>query len=347
VAVLAKDRVAGLPKWPLPRQTRAKKALQSFLDNLRFRAFSDHTLQAYSRDVRQFTDYCAAEQITRIDRHAVRAFLSDQMARGRSRASLSRKLSCLRSYFRHGKENGFWQQDPTAGISSARLPRRLPRPLTQSQAALVLDLSAMPAPQVDGEDRRARIRVLLATRDRAILETFYATGIRVSELAGLDLQDLDLGGGYLQVMGKGRKMRSIPVGSHAILALREYLGLVRPQLASESGPDGDRRAVFLTARGRRLDRRNIHRIVRRAAAGVNTGRPVGPHTWRHSFATHLLERGADLRSVQEMLGHASLRSTQIYTKVSPEHLRQVYERAHPRVRSARTEDRPDETGTAG
>ncbi len=299
-------------------------AISSYLDYMQVKHASPHTLEAYRRDLGQFLASLASasdpQQVldAEIRPAAVRRFMADKTADKLARSSVARKLSCLRSFFRYACVEGYYKADPTKLVRSPRLPRRLPRPLTQSEAARMLDRKA-PAP----------LRPELAERDVAIMETLYAGGVRASELVGLDLRDLDLSRGMLKVMGKGGKERLVPVGSKAIAALGRYLQGSRPRLLS-GATDPDPQAVFLNSKGGRLTRRSLHRVVRYSAAGFDGGFAVSPHTWRHSFATHLLERGADLRVVQELLGHASLRSTQIYTKVSAERLRLVYERAHPR-----------------
>lgn len=305
---------------------RARRAVAPFFASLKVRNFSPNTVEAYRRDLEQFFDFCGRHEKAQVSHRLIRDFLADRMSCGAGRSTLARKLSALRSFYRFAQTRGYLGENPTVLVRSPRLPRRLPRPLTQGQAQAVLE----------GPEGQARSPAL-DCRNRAIIETLYATGVRASELVGLDRRDLDLDRGLLKVTGKGNKTRLVPVGSKAIGALRRYLCDGRPQHVRPS-PAADRDALFLTVRGHRLSRRDVHRIVRRECAGLETERPVGPHTWRHSYATHLLERGADLRSVQELLGHASLRSTQVYTKVTAERLREVYERAHPRAGAARTGD---------
>lgn len=319
---------------------RLERAVAAFLTyQAAVKHASSHTVQAYRRDLMQFVSYLRSGTAGEAGRAGgemrpvhIRGFMAHQAARGLSRPSVARKLSCLRTFFRHACLEGTYQADPTAAVRSPKLPRRLPRPLTQPEAARLLD--GQPS---------SRHRWELIERDVAILETLYGGGVRASELVGLDLRDLDLARGMLKVMGKGSKERLVPVGQKAIAALDRYLRHGRPELLRKrsgpgSGPPGGQ-AVFLNARGDRLTRRSLHRVVREAACAAGSG-GVSPHTWRHSYATHLLEGGADLRVVQELLGHTSLRSTQVYTKVSAERLRAVYDRAHPHARQATAEADP-------
>lgn len=309
------------------RERKLDRAIRSFLDYEKaVRNASDNTVEAYGTDLTQFCD-CIHNQeqaimaVKDIRPAHIRQFMAQQ-APTITRQSMARKLSCLRTFFAYACTEGLCREDPTKTIRSPKLPRRLPRPLTQPEAARLID-----------EHEPVTDRWELTLRNVAILETLYGGGIRASELVGLTLYDVDLGRGMLKVMGKGSKERLVPVGSKAVEALTTYINLARAKLragASGNVPDEDLKAVFLNTRGGRMTRRTLQRVVEASAAAA--GLDASPHTWRHSYATHLLERGADLRSVQELLGHTSLRSTQVYTKVSAEHLRTVYEGAHPRSR---------------
>lgn len=309
--------MAGIPR---PRAGLRADLADLTAEYLRYlavvRRASSHTVDAYRRDLGQFAAYCRQRQVADPSATEVRGFMAEVLARGLARKTVARKLSCLRSLFAYGVQHELCAHDPTKGIRSPRLPRKLPRPLTQPEAAQALAATSSKQPPA------------LSLRDQAMVEMLYASGIRASELVGLDLDDLDLGRGIVKVMGKGSKERLVPLGRPAIGALRLYLAQGRPVLRAKDQHKTD--AVFLNARGGRLTRRSLGRIVNRHGCQIDRPRPVTPHTWRHSFATHLLERGADLRSVQEMLGHASLRSTQVYTQVSAERLREVYESSHPR-----------------
>jgi integrase/recombinase XerD len=227
-----------------------------------------------------------------------------------------RTLSTVRSFHRFCVREGIADDDPTAGVVRPRLPRALPHPLTVDEAIAVVE-----APTT---------ATTAGLRDRAILELLYGGGLRVSELTGLDVDDLDLDDGVVRVLGKGGKERDVPIGGPARDALAAYLTLARPTLATARS----RGALFLNARGGRLTRQSCARLLERHARTAGIRRSVTPHDLRHSFATHLLEGGADVRVVQELLGHASVATTQIYTLVTTEHVRSVYYTAHPRARKA-------------
>lgn len=291
------------------------------------RGGSRHTVTAYGHDLCQFAEFARGRGATGpagVDRSLVRAFLGWMAAAGYSRATVLRKLSALRSFFRFLSWRGVVAENPVRDLLSPRRERRLPSYLGEAEVARLLSLPDPTTP--------------LGLRDRALLEVLYGCGLRVSELVGLDVGDVDYSDGFVLVRrGKGKKQRYVPVGSCAIGALDDYLRRGRPVLARGGSPP----ALFLNGRGGRLSDRSVRRILRRyllrmadgggSGAGEGGAPHASPHTLRHSFATHLLQRGADLRSVQEMLGHASVRTTQIYTHVDSARLRQVYERAHPRA----------------
>lgn len=289
-----------------------------FLAYLRARGASLHTVDAYRRDLGQFAATCTQANCEVVDPQAVRLYLAALAGRGVARRSAARKLSCLRSLFKWALQEGMALHDPTGGIQTPRLPKSLPYPLTKPEARVIVETPAA-----------ARLPEA-AIRNTAIVELLYATGIRASELVGLDLNDLELADGLVKVMGKGAKERLVPMGRHAVASLQRYLRDARPGLAQRATAEHPSAALFLNSRGGRLTRRSLHRIVRRTARGIPRIREVSPHTWRHTFATHLLEGGADLRAVQELLGHSSLRSTQIYTKVTVGQLQRIYRRTHPR-----------------
>jgi integrase/recombinase XerD len=226
-----------------------------------------------------------------------------------------RTLSAVRSFHRFLLREGKAERDPAAAVVRPRLPRSLPRPMPVEE---VLRLLAAPS---EGDPA--------GLRDRAVLETLYGGGLRVSELAGLDVDDVDLEEGSVRVFGKGSKERDVPLGRYATDAIAAYLRRARPGLATARS----RSALFLNLRGGRLTRQGVAGILAKAVKGAGIERRVTPHTLRHSFATHLLEGGADVRVVQELLGHASVATTQVYTLVTREHLREVYYTAHPRARA--------------
>ena len=293
-----------------------------YLDHLeKERDVSPHTVKAYGRDLDAFTDFCNRHYgdwtWTTVDRLGLRGFLGEQQRRGLSKRSAARALSAIRSLYRFLQEH---HGTPTALARAARVPKldkRLPGYLDREQTQRLFDWA----------EQRADTDELGTTRDLAILELFYSTGIRLAELTGMNLEDLDLLSDQVKVRGKGRKERIVPVGSRAVLALRRYLRLREPVVAQ---PRADRRAVFVSRLGRRLTPRSIQRIVHRMFDAIG-GDGLRVHSLRHSFATHMLDAGADLRAVQELLGHASLSTTQVYTHTSIERLKQVYRQAHPRA----------------
>ena len=274
---------------------------------------SAHTLRSYANDLTDFQRFLASRgtaELAATDPRTVRAWLAALHARGLAPASVARKLAALRSCFRFLVRRGVLEGNPAREARSPRQPRKLVTFLPIDEATQLVDGRAL-----GGNSR---------TRDVAILETLYATGLRVSELAGLDLDDLDRAERTVRVLGKGRKERIVPYGSHAARALESWLG-------ERGEAEG---AVFANARGGRLTVRSVHTIVRRSARAAGITRRVSPHTLRHTFATHLLDGGADLRAIQELLGHSRLSTTQHYTHVGAEQLMKVYDHAHPRAKRA-------------
>jgi integrase/recombinase XerC len=278
------------------------------------RAASAHTLRSYRTDLADCAAFLAARRLGTLvgaDARTLRAYLAALHERGLARTSIARRLAALRSFFRFLVRRGRATANPAREVATPKLPKTLPAylPIDESDALL----------------RAAPPLTAGSARDRAILELLYATGIRVAELAGLDVEDVSLGDwreAAVRVLGKGRKERIVPVGRKAVEALQAYL----EQGASRgSGP------LFLNERGGRLTVRSVHRIVRGRARAAGLHRRVSPHTLRHTFATHLLDAGADLRLIQELLGHARLGTTQKYTHVSTDRLMKVYDRAHPRA----------------
>ena len=283
---------------------------------------SPHTVKAYRRDLEAFVEFCDRHygggwSWATVDRLGLRGFLGELQRRGLAKRSAARSLSAVRSFYRYLQVH---HDVPNAVARAARVPRidkRLPTYLDREQTER---LFAWAEQRAAGDEYKP-------TRDLAILELFYSTGIRLSELSGMNVEDLDLLSDQAKVRGKGRKERIVPVGTRAVLALRRYLNLretVRPRTAA------DRRAVFLSTRGRRLAPREVQRVVHRMFDAVG-GDNLRVHSLRHTFATHMLDAGADLRAVQELLGHASLSTTQVYTHTSVERLKKVYQQAHPRA----------------
>ena len=290
--------------------------LGPFADYLRFdRGVSRRTRDAYLRDVGQLIEFAAERGIEApgdADHPTLRAFVVSLVDRGLASSTVARKLSALRSYFGFLVAEGHREEDPTERLEAPRRGRPLPEVLTVEEVERIL--GAVP---VEHE---------LAFRDRAMLETLYGAGLRVSELVELGVRDVLLEEGLLRVVGKGAKERIVPLGDRAVAALERYLRESRPQL--ESGEGGG--VVFLNQHGRPLTRVGAWKIVRRHVERAGVEREVSPHTFRHSFATHLLEGGADLAAVQEMLGHADIATTQIYTHVDRAYLREVHRSHHPR-----------------
>jgi integrase/recombinase XerD len=303
------------------------REVRAYLDHLTVeRGLSEHTVAAYRRDLRRYVASLAARGVT--EGEAVRdadvaAFVADLSSAthhdGASyrATSVVRALSAVRAFHRWLLAEGSATRDPTASIVRPKLPRTLPKPLTADQTAALLDA---PDPSTPA-----------GLRDRAILELLYGAGLRVSELVALDVDDLDLEGEGVRVFGKGGKERDLPLGRFAVDALDAYLRRARPGLASSRSGG----ALFLNLRGGRLTRQGVSDLLRRAGRRAGIRRTVSPHVLRHSFATHLLEGGADVRVVQELLGHASVATTQVYTLVTKEHLLEVYATAHPRAHRTR------------
>ena len=312
--------VAGAPP-ELPPAFAA--ALEAFCDHLALeRDLSQHTIRAYRGDLTSLFDHAARMALTapgELDLAALRSWLARLHTQGASRSTLARRASSARTFTAWAARRGYADTDPGVRLASPKPHRTLPAVLRSSEAAAALDTSAV----VDGES----IDPAQLLRDQAVLELLYATGIRVSELCGLDRDDIDLERRTIRVLGKGRKERTVPLGEPAIDALDRWLAQGRPAWATaDSGP-----ALLIGARGRRLDPRTARRVVHERLQSVPGLPDLGPHGLRHSAATHLLKGGADLRTVQELLGHATLATTQIYTHVSIERLRATYDRAHPRA----------------
>ncbi|WAL64198.1 tyrosine recombinase XerC [Amycolatopsis cynarae] len=261
------------------------------------------------------------EVLAGLDITALRAWLADQRARGAGRTTLARRSAAARTFTAWAKRVGVLENDPGARLVAPRAHRVLPAVLGPAEAAEVMRASQSGAAEADPQ----------GLRDHAILELLYATGVRVSELCGLDVDDVDFAARVVRVLGKGGKERVVPFGIPAETALKVWLGTGRPALFSAVGK-ADPTALFLGIRGRRIDPRAVRRLVHDAVGSVPGAADMGPHGLRHTAATHLLEGGADLRSVQELLGHATLATTQLYTHVTVERLKAIHDRAHPRAR---------------
>ena len=292
--------------------TREIAGFLRYLD--RERNASPHTIRAYAADLQQFEAHMAEEMgrpgtLADVDHLAIRAFLARLHRGGLKKVSAARKLATLRTFFRYLCREGILERNPARALLSPRMERKIPAHLEESEIASLIE--------VPGEEDSQR-------RARAILELLYATGIRCAELVGLDLGDIDMAARTVRVLGKGSKERIVPFGMPAAAAVQAYLP-ARLNARPKS------QAVFVNARGGRLTDRWVRQIVSRRVKQVAIARRLSPHSLRHSFATHLLERGADLRSIQELLGHASLSTTQRYTHVNARHILDIYKKTHPRA----------------
>jgi integrase/recombinase XerC len=310
-----------------PRAAAVSAHLKGFLHQLRLnRNASAHTVRAYDSDLSQFLAHVSAQTgVPRaelapaaIDRDAIRAFLAELHKAGHSRASAARKLAAIRTFIRYLRREEIIEDDPGGLVATPKREIRMPAHLSEREMDALLAAPAADSP--------------LSRRDRAILELFYASGLRLSELVGVDLDDVDLASRRVRVLGKGGKERIVPFNQSTATAIRTYLK-DRAAIGGRERQEGrgPSRPLFLNYRGGRLTVRSVDRLVRRYVAATSTRTGISPHALRHSFATHLLQRGADLRAIQEMLGHARLSTTQRYTHVNAAQLIEVYRKSHPRA----------------
>jgi integrase/recombinase XerC len=295
------------------------------------RGVSPHTVRAYLGDVSALLHFATADRdcktLADVDITVLRGWLARQHQAGQARSTIARRAAAARAFTAFAHRRGWLAADPGAQLGSPKVPRNLPEVLAQEQVSVLLAPPGGP-PQA-GADRgdAGAVAAAVQRRDTAIMELLYATGIRVSELCGLDVQHLDTGRHTVRVLGKRAKERTVPVGIPAVRAVLDWVEHGRPAVvAAASGP-----ALFLGARGGRIDPRTVRRVVHARIAAAGSVPDTGPHGLRHTAATHLLEGGADLRSVQEILGHASLATTQLYTHVSVDRLIAAYQQAHPRA----------------
>lgn len=303
----------------MPEAMGMRKHLDSYLDYLKtVRDVSPHTLKAYRVDVSAFLDYLEAVRgslpaAVEIPPRWIRRYLGEQVRKGKSRSGVKRQLSALRGFFRYMVENGALKRSPAEDLDGPKLEKRLPELPSEETVRRALET-------VLGGDEEKTLR------DRALVEILYGSGIRISEACALDLSDIDWHGSCLRILGKGRKERIVPFGAPSRKALKRWLK-VRGRWASSTGE----KALFLGRRGRRINSRVAREIVYRALELAGQVKGSNPHALRHAFATHLLDHGAELSVVREMLGHASLSTTQIYTHVSPENMKRIYKLKHPRA----------------
>ncbi|MFQ5817656.1 MAG: tyrosine recombinase [Terriglobia bacterium] len=308
-----------------------RAAIESFLKHLRYeRNASPHTLHNYASDLRQFAAYFAHTHtpLKEIGREEIREYLGALYDRKLDKVSIARKLATLRSFFKFCVRDRWLKENPARLVRTPKFARRLPSVPTAEQINRFLDaLAEPPAGKTQGGKRAARARRMLR-RDCTLLELLYASGLRASELVGLDLTDVDLKEQVVRVRGKGRRERQVPFGSKARAALERYLAV---RAALVTGGQAAGAALFINPRGRRLTSRWLGKIVEKYARRFEPNWDLHPHALRHAFATHLLNEGADLRAIQELLGHRSLSTTQRYTTVSIRQLMEVYDKAHPRA----------------
>jgi len=301
--------------------------LRDYLDHLaKERDVSPNTVRAYSRDLNEFVEYLAryyggaAWTWQGVDRLAMRGFLGQLAKRGLGKRSMARTLSAVRSFYRYLHRNEIVETNPARAVGAPKLEKYLPGYLDRAQIDLLFTMA----------ETRAQFGGFVESRNLAILELFYSTGMRLSELQGLSRTELDLVSQQAKVRGKGRKERIVPIGDHAVRALRNYEARRDELLAGIPGRV-DRNAVFVSRTGKRIGVRAVQKAVGAFLSEIDEDAGLTVHSLRHTFATHLLDAGADLRAVQELLGHASISTTQIYTHTSVERLKQVYQKAHPRA----------------
>jgi len=291
-----------------------QRCVESFLSYLETeKNASIHTVKSYQIDLREFFGVLGDTPIRDVTHLDIRSFLAFLNGKGYSRNSISRKLACLRSFFKFLVREDFIKVNPAREVASPKREKQLPKFLNPEEVTHLLEAPA----KKTWEEKR----------DKAILETLYSSGLRVSELVGLNRHDVDFFGGLVRVRGKGKKERIVPVGQVALSAVQDYLKIKAPR----EKDSGSQKPLYVNRSGGRLTDRSVRRMVLKYARRISLQKEVSPHTLRHSFATHLLDRGADLRSVQELLGHENLSTTQIYTHITTKRLREVYESAHPRA----------------
>ncbi len=292
-----------------------QKHIFDFLTYLRNeRNVSPHTVRSYHSDLEQLSAFLGDKDLSAVDHQTLRRFIAHLMQVDVKKSSIARKLSAIRTFFRYLNREGILTSNPARLVATPRREQRLPAVLTADDAIRLMESPKAKKPA----DQDAMLR------DRAVLETLYSTGIRASELIGMNREDIDRHDSLIRIRGKGRKERIVPIGTKALEAIDAYLGRL----------DGtsDEAAVFLGPSGKRLTARTVQRILENHRKQLGLQQKASPHTLRHSFATHLLESGADLRAIQELLGHASLSTTQRYTHVNLDSLMEVYDKAHPKAR---------------
>ncbi|MFH0839013.1 MAG: tyrosine recombinase XerC [Candidatus Omnitrophota bacterium] len=287
-----------------------ERYIEKFINYLKVeKNYSEYTVINYTADLRFFNEFLCNKPVESIDYLTLRKFLAFLREKNFSKITIARKLATLRSFFKFLLREGYLKSNPITGLSTPKFEKKLPTFLTVSDVTKLIE-----SPDIGKE---------AGLRDKAILEALYSTGMRVGELVGLNIENVDFISGTVKVFGKGKKERLIPIGERALRVMRDYLS--KTEGSKEKGP------LFLNKSKRRLTDRSVRRIVEKYIRNISQKENISPHTLRHSFATHLLDRGADLRSVQELLGHVNLSTTQIYTHITTERLKDSYEKAHPRA----------------
>jgi len=291
-----------------------ERYIEKFINYLKVeRNVSKHTVTNYAVDLASFAAFLGDKDIAAVDHLTLRRFLAEMRSKNYAKRTVARKLATLRTFFKFLYREGHIKTNPITAVMTPKLDKKLPKFLDVNKVERLIN---------SPDDK-----TVPGLRDRAIFETLYSTGIRVSELVGIDSDDVDFISGVVKVLGKGAKERMVPIGDTALTAIRKYLD----KRSAEKARAKDKHAVFLNKSGTRLTDRSVRRIVDKYIRVCAIGEKISPHSLRHSFATHLLDRGADLRSVQELLGHMNLSTTQIYTHVTMERLKAVYDKAHPRA----------------
>ena len=298
-------------------QSSETQLLESFLKTLHH--LSAHTRQAYQRDLAHLQDYCQKYDIQKwrdLDGRQIRGFVAYRHRQGIGGRSLQRNLSAIRAFYRYLMAQAEVKNNPAEGIIAPKSPRKLPKVLDADQTTQLVE--------IDADDN-------LAIRDKAMLELIYSSGLRLSELISLNMNDIDFGDRVLTVTGKGKKTRSVPVGKHAIKAIKQWLK------SRQTMVNSDESALFISKRGKRISPRSVQQRLKEWAIKQGLPNHVHPHMLRHSFASHMLESSGDLRAVQELLGHADISTTQVYTHLDFQHLAQVYDKTHPRAQRKKSD----------
>lgn len=293
-----------------------ERYIDKFINYLKIeRDVSFHTLRSYSSDLSMFSEFFQSKGVKEIKYFDLRKYLAHLKTSDYSKNTIARKISALRSWFKFLQQDGYIDENPAGSLSTPRIDKKLPKFLSEEEMKSLLEISP---------------ETLLDYRDKAILEVLYSTGMRVTELISLDIDDVDFIGGIIKVKGKGSKERLVPIGDKALISIRKYLE-ARSEENIPANRRGRKSVLFLNKNKKRISARSVRRIINKHILRTSRKRNISPHSLRHSFATHMLNRGANLRVVQELLGHKSLSTTQIYTHISTSKLKSEYDKRHPRA----------------